>query len=238
MNNHAGERLGNARIAAMLAVTISLGGCSAGSSSITAWLSRGAPEATPAVAAAPEPIAPPARTIEAIPKSKPQGLAAAARRAEAGAAAGASRSLVPGSLAWPVHGQILRAYGEQPSGARNDGLDITAAEGSPVHAVEDGVVRYAGNDLRGYGNMLLIAHADGFTSVYAHNRALLVDVGAAVRRGQPIATVGRSGAVVEARLHFQLRAGDRPVDPEPLLEPLVSVVASLAPALASPIAAR
>ena len=68
-----------------------------------------------------------------------------------------------------MQGQILRAYGEQPSGARNDGLDIAAAEGSPVRAVEGGVVSYAGSDLPGYGNMLMITHADGLTSVYAHN---------------------------------------------------------------------
>ena len=129
--------------------------------------------------------------IGAIPKSKPAGLAAAARRAEANSAATPIRSRARGSLAWPVNGQILRAYGEQPSGARNDGLDISAAEGSPVHAVDDGVVRYAGSDLQGYGNMLLIAHADGYTSVYAHNRSLLVGIGATVHRGQPIATVGR-----------------------------------------------
>ena len=123
-----------------------------------------------------------------------------------------------GSLAWPVQGQILRAYGEQPSGARNDGLDIAATEGSPVQAVEGGVVSYAGSDLQGYGNMLMITHADGLTSVYAHNRSLLVGLGTTVDRGQAIATVGRSGAVVEAQLHFQLRAGNRPVDPQRYLE--------------------
>ena len=239
MNNDVSERLAMVRIAGLLAVSMSLGGCSAGSSSIAAWLSQDIPEASPAVAVAPEPAAaPPARMIGAIPKSKPAGLAAAARRAEANSAATPIRSRARGSLAWPVNGQILRAYGEQPSGARNDGLDISAAEGSPVHAVDDGVVRYAGSDLQGYGNMLLIAHADGYTSVYAHNRSLLVGIGATVHRGQPIATVGRSGAVVEAQLHFQLRAGDRPVDPEPYLEPVATLVASLAPTLASPVGAR
>ena len=176
--------------------------------------------------------------IGAIPKSKPARLGRRGRRAETNSAATPipRRSARLAGLAG--QGQIARAYGEQPSGARNDGLDITAAEGSPVCAVEDGVVRYAGSDLQGYGNMLLIAHADGYTSVYAHNRSLLVGIGATVHRGQPIATVGRSGAVVEAQLHFQLRAGDRPVDPEPYLEPVATLVASLAPTLASPVGAR
>jgi septal ring factor EnvC (AmiA/AmiB activator) len=174
-------------------------------------------------------------TIRAIPKSKPAGLAAAARGTTA-AAPTTARS--PGSLSWPVHGQIRRAYGEQPSGARNDGLDIAAPEGSPVVAVEDGIVTYAGSDLPGYGNMLLIRHPDGCTSVYAHNEALLVGVGTKVARGQAIARVGRTGEVQEAQLHFQLRIGNRPVDPQPLLEPAVTVVASLTPSTLAALGAR
>jgi septal ring factor EnvC (AmiA/AmiB activator) len=170
------------------------------------------------------------RTIGAVPKSKPQPLAAAVRRADAAQASPAARGQALGSLAWPVQGRIVRAYGTQPSGARNDGLDIGAAAGAFVHAVAEGVVSYAGSDLPGYGKMLLLAHGDGFTSVYAHNASLLVAVGARVGRGQPIATVGRSGTLAAGGVHFQLRAGDRPVDPVAYLEPQVTVVASLAPA--------
>ena len=107
-----------------------------------------------------------------------------------------------------------------------------------MRAAEAGVVAYAGSEMQGYGNMLLIEHADGYTSVYAHNRALLVGVGDVVRRGQPIATVGRSGAVTEARLHFQLRAGDRPIDPGPFLVPAAPLLASLATGAGRPIGAR
>lgn len=229
MNNQASKRLPAVKFAALLAATISLGGCAS-----NAWSDRGTPAAPPSTTQAV--AAPPVRTIGAIPKSKPADLAAAARRAQANAVATPARRHA--SLAWPVQGQIRRGYGEQPSGARNDGLDIVAVEGATVQAVDDGVVRYAGSDLPGYGNMLLVAHDGGFTSVYAHNQVLLVAVGAEVRRGQPIATVGRSGGVLEAQLHFQLRAGDRPIDPEPYLEPVVTVVASLAPAMASSLGAR
>jgi murein DD-endopeptidase MepM/ murein hydrolase activator NlpD len=226
MDNQASRRF--PAVAAMLAATLSLSGCAG-----DVWSDRGLPVAQPTAQMI---AAPPVRTIGAVPRSKPAALAAAAWRAQAQAKAPPKPPQA--SLAWPVQGAIRRGYGEQPSGARNDGLDITAAEGAPVLAVDDGVVRYAGGDLPGYGNMLLVAHAGGFTSVYAHNQALLVGVGAEVRRGQPIATVGRSGGVLEAQLHFQLRAGDRPIDPEPYLEPAVTMVASLAPAMTSPLAAR
>jgi septal ring factor EnvC (AmiA/AmiB activator) len=136
--------------------------------------------------------------------------------------------LAPASLLWPTRGQIVREFGPQPSGARNDGIDIVATEGSPVVAVEDGTVTYAGSDLPGYGNMLLVTHRGGYISVYAHNQLLLAPVGTKVGRGQQIATVGQWGENGEARLHFQLRAGERPVDPEPLFEPQPTMMASLA----------
>src|SRR5690606_8002920 len=132
------------------------------------------------------------------------------------------------SLPWPVRGQIVREFGPQPSGARNDGVDIAANEGSAVVAVQDGVVTYAGSDLPGSGNMPLVTHPGGYISVYAHNQLLLASVGAKVSRGQQIATVGHWGGEGEAGLHFQLRAGERPVDPEPLFEPQPTLMASLA----------
>ena len=194
---------------------MSLGGCSTGSSAIAAWLSQAIPERIACRcrgAGAGRGAAGAHDRGRSEEQARGLGRRGTARRGRLG---GDTDPLASATARWPgrCSGQILRAYGEQPSGARNDGLDIGAAEGSPVHAVDDGVVRYAGSDLQGYGNMLLIAHADGYTSVYAHNRSLLVGIGATVHRGQPIATVGRSGAVVEAQLHFQLRAGDRPVDP-------------------------
>jgi murein DD-endopeptidase MepM/ murein hydrolase activator NlpD len=129
-----------------------------------------------------------------------------------------------------VQGRIVRAFGSEPNGRRCDGLDITAAEGTPVLAAEAGVVAYAGDEIQGYGNMLLIEHAGGFTTVYAHNRTLLVHVGDPVRRGEMVATVGRSGGMADPQLHFQLRAGNRPIDPAPYLMPGATVLASVSPA--------
>lgn len=183
----------------------------------------------PMVEAVPPVQQPTAPMIWAVPKRKPTPPPVTSAAAPVVVQRPATARLASAVLAWPVHGQIVRGFGMQPSGTRNDGVDIAAAEGTPVVAVEDGVVTYAGGDLPGYGNMLLVTHPDGYVSVYAHNQRLLAAVGATVRRGQPIATVGHTGGGGETRLHFQLRAGERPVDPEPLLEPLPTVVASLAP---------
>jgi hypothetical protein len=198
-----------------MACGVALGGC--------ATLQPPPPPPVVEVAApAPAPTAP---MIWNVPKSKPAkippGIAA---RPPAPAVA----RLPPASLPWPVRGQIVREFGPQPSGARNDGIDIAASEGSAVVAVEDGTVTYAGSDLPGYGNMLLVTHPDGYVSVYAHNQLLLASVGAKVSRGQQIATVGQWGEGSEAGLHFQMRAGERPIDPEPLFEPQPTLMASLA----------
>lgn len=184
---------------------------------------------TPVVQATPAVEQPTAPMIWAVPKRKPTPPPAESAAAPTIVQRPAVAKLARASLAWPVRGRIVRGFGVQPSGTRNDGVDIAAAEGTPVMAVEDGVVTYAGGDLPGYGNMLLVTHPDGYVSVYANNQLLLAAVGATVHRGQPIATVGHTGGGAEARLHFQLRAGERPVDPEPLLEPLPTVMASLAP---------
>lgn len=114
---------------------------------------------------------------------------------------------------WPVAGEVLDGFGDKPNGMRNDGINIGAASGTPVRAAEHGVVVYAGGTIPGFGNMLLIRHADGFTTAYAHNERLLVAVGDRVRRGQTIATVGASGDVTAPQLHFELRLGAKAVDP-------------------------
>ena len=184
------------------------------------------PPPAPPVTEMAAPVATPAAPmIRAVPKSKPARIPPTT---VAGPPAPAVARLPPASLPWPTSGRIVREFGSQPSGARNDGVDIAASEGAPVVAVEDGVVTYAGSDLAGYGNMLLVTHPDGYTSVYAHNQLLLAAVGSKVSRGQQIATVGHSGGGTDAELHFQLRAGGRPVDPEPLFEPQPTLMASLA----------
>jgi murein DD-endopeptidase MepM/ murein hydrolase activator NlpD len=114
---------------------------------------------------------------------------------------------------WPVQGKIISAFGTKDQGRQNDGINISAPRGTPVRATENGVVAYAGNELRGFGNLVLIRHADGWITAYAHNDDLLVRRGQIVRKGQDIATVGSSGGVGEPQLHFQMRQGKNAVDP-------------------------
>jgi murein DD-endopeptidase MepM/ murein hydrolase activator NlpD len=216
------------RAAAAAIVAQALGACGAGSPPPAFSRDPPAAEASAEHLATAEPAAAStASTLTAAPKSKPARLSAAAGPARASRLGSFAKLPGSGALLWPVRGPIVRAFGIQPSGARIDGMDIAAVEGSPVLAVEAGVVTYAGGDLPGYGNMLLVAHDHGYTTVYAHNRTLLVGCGAKVRRGQAIATVGRTGDVAQALLHFQLRTGDRPVNPEPYLEAVPTMLASL-----------
>ena len=122
-----------------------------------------------------------------------------------------------GRFLWPVKGTILSKFGPKTGGFHNDGINIAAPRGAPVYAAEAGVVAYAGNELRGYGNLLLVRHADGWTSAYAHNDVLLVKRGDTVRRGQTIAKIGSSGNVTAPQSHFELRRGTKVVDPLPHL---------------------
>jgi murein DD-endopeptidase MepM/ murein hydrolase activator NlpD len=114
---------------------------------------------------------------------------------------------------WPVEGKVVSPFGAKKGGTHNDGVNIAAPAGTEVVAAENGVVAYAGNELRGFGNLLLIRHADGWVTAYAHNEKLLVRQGEKVKRGQPIARVGKSGSVSSPQLHFEIRKGTDPVDP-------------------------
>ncbi len=116
-------------------------------------------------------------------------------------------------FAWPVEGRVISGFGPKPRGLHNDGINISAPRGTPVLAAENGVVAYAGNELRGFGNLILVRHDAGWVTAYAHNDALLVKRGDVVRRGQEIARLGSSGNVSSPQLHFQLRRGKTPVDP-------------------------
>lgn len=123
---------------------------------------------------------------------------------------------------WPVQGEIASGFGPKPGGTQNDGVNIVARRGTDVRAAEDGVVVYAGNELRGYGNLLLIRHANGWMTAYAHNDELLVGRGAHVKRGQIIAKVGGTGGVDSPQLHFEVRQSGRPIDPMQIMGPMHS----------------
>jgi murein DD-endopeptidase MepM/ murein hydrolase activator NlpD len=117
------------------------------------------------------------------------------------------------SFRWPVKGRVVSEFGAKPDGGHNDGIDLAVPQGTPVQAAENGVVAYAGSELKGYGNLVLIRHANNWVSAYAHNEEILVKRGDKVRRGQVIAKAGATGAVSQPEVHFELRKGSRPVDP-------------------------
>jgi len=119
-----------------------------------------------------------------------------------------------GRFLWPVKGKIESPFGAGEGGLHNDGINILAKRGTPVKAAETGVIVYAGNELRGFGNLLLIKHADGWTSAYAHNQKVLVKRGDRVKKGQQISQVGSTGNVSTPQLHFELRKGSQAVDPQ------------------------
>ncbi len=114
---------------------------------------------------------------------------------------------------WPVAGPVISTFGPKKGGLRNDGINIAAPRGAPVRAAEAGIVAYAGNGLKGFGNLILVRHAGAWVTAYAHNDALLVRRGDIVRRGQMIARVGSSGGVTVPQLHFEIRRGAKAVDP-------------------------
>jgi len=114
---------------------------------------------------------------------------------------------------WPVRGRIISGFGAKPGGDRNDGVNLAVPEGTPVKAAGEGSVIYAGNELKGFGNLVLIRHADGWVSAYAHNSMLKVKRGDKISRGQVIAEAGKTGSVTQPQVHFELRHGNKPVDP-------------------------
>ena len=121
---------------------------------------------------------------------------------------------------WPVRGRVLSEFGSYPNGEKNNGINIATPDREPIRAAADGNVSYAGNELRGYGNLVLIKHDGGYITAYAHADHFVVDKGQYVQRGQVIGYVGTTGDVRAPQLHFEVRRGthgETPVDPRPVL---------------------
>lgn len=118
---------------------------------------------------------------------------------------------------WPVRGRIIAGFGPKSNGTQNDGINLAVPEGTPVKAADDGVVAYSGNELKGYGNLVLIRHPNGYVTAYANASELLVKRGDTVKRGQVIAKAGQTGNVTSPQLHFEIRKGSTPVDPRQFL---------------------
>jgi murein DD-endopeptidase MepM/ murein hydrolase activator NlpD len=114
---------------------------------------------------------------------------------------------------WPLRGRVINNFGAKVSGAANDGIDLAAPEGTPVRAADDGVVAYAGNELKGYGNLVLVRHANGFVTAYANASELMVKRNEQVHKGQVIAKSGQTGTAANPQLHFEIRKNSAPVDP-------------------------
>ncbi|MBR0716197.1 LysM peptidoglycan-binding domain-containing M23 family metallopeptidase [Bradyrhizobium liaoningense] len=187
-----------------------------------------APAAAPApVAAAPvaaalqPPAAAPAPAMKVAALPAPQQSARLAQAttnieekpaAEAPAKAAETTGALP-TFRWPVRGKVVTGYGAKTNGKSNDGINVAVPEGTPVKAAEDGVVAYSGNELKGYGNLILVRHSNGYVTAYAHASELMVKRGDTIKRGQIIAKSGQSGEVASPQLHFEIRKGSNPVDP-------------------------
>ena len=178
-----------------------------------------APAAQPAVAPA-QPaaaLAPATRLAAVTPESQQKARLAQATNAEdAPAEPSVKAAEATGALPtfrWPVRGKVITSYGAKTNGKANDGINLAVPEGTPVKAAEDGVVAYSGNELKGYGNLVLIRHGNGYVTAYAHASELLVKRGDTIKRGQVIAKSGQSGEVGSPQLHFEIRKGSTPVDP-------------------------
>ena len=139
-----------------------------------------------------------------IAKEEPRTTETVVKTAEPGGA-------MP-SFRWPVKGRVIAGFGSK-NGTQNDGINLAVPEGTPIKAADDGVVAYAGNELKGYGNLVLIRHSNGFVSAYAHASELMVKRGDTIKRGQVIAHAGQTGNVTSPQLHFEIRKGSTPVDP-------------------------
>jgi murein DD-endopeptidase MepM/ murein hydrolase activator NlpD len=122
-------------------------------------------------------------------------------------------------LRWPVRGKVIASFGTRPDGTHNDGINIAVPLGTEIHAADNGVVAFAG-EIKGYGNIVLIRHDNGWVTAYAHNEEILVKRSETVKRGQVLAKAGRSGEVDQPQVHFELRQGSKPVDPTPYLDQL------------------
>ncbi|MFB9266527.1 peptidoglycan DD-metalloendopeptidase family protein [Bradyrhizobium erythrophlei] len=175
--------------------------------------------AAPAVAPAPAAMPAPKVVATAQPQQSArlvQPTASIEQPAAAVEAPAVKSSEATGALPtfrWPVRGKVITSYGAKTNGKSNDGINVAVPEGTPVKAAEDGVVAYSGNELKGYGNLVLVRHSNGYVTAYAHASEVLVKRGDTIKRGQVIAKSGQSGEVGSPQLHFEIRKGSSPVDP-------------------------
>jgi murein DD-endopeptidase MepM/ murein hydrolase activator NlpD len=150
----------------------------------------------------------------------PSKPAQSARRVLPSTAAVAPPPRLAGGFAWPVEGRIVTRFGPGASGERQNGVNIAVPLGTAVRASADGVVAYAGSAIPSLGGLVIVKHGGGWTTVYGYAARLLVQRGQAVKKGQSIAVSGQTGGADRPAVHFELRRGRTPVDPQSQLPPL------------------
>jgi murein DD-endopeptidase MepM/ murein hydrolase activator NlpD len=183
-----------------------------------AGMSAATPVAPTRVASAAVTPAPAAQTIvlnQPAPKPQPAVVTQPAAPVQTVAAPVAAPSMQAAGegFRWPVRGRVISSFGEKSNGTTNDGINIAVPEGTSVRAAENGVVIYSGSELEGFGNLVLVRHANEWVTAYAHNSELMVNRGDTISRGQVIARAGKTGNVSSPQLRFELRKGSKPVDP-------------------------
>jgi murein DD-endopeptidase MepM/ murein hydrolase activator NlpD len=124
----------------------------------------------------------------------------------------------PGKMIYPVKGKVISVFGDVKDGVSNDGINIKAAAGTPVKAASDGEVIYTGNKLEEFGNTVIVKHDNDIITSYAHLRDINIKNGAAVRRGDIIGSVGKTGDVTEPQLHFEVLKNKMPINPSKYLD--------------------
>jgi murein DD-endopeptidase MepM/ murein hydrolase activator NlpD len=175
---------------------------------VVAEVKKPAPEKPKPVVVASAPAVEP--KVTAVPKAAPEPVVTASLPKPAAEEPASDKA----DFRWPARGRVISGYSGKGG---NEGINIAVPEGTPVKAAEGGTVAYAGSELKGYGNLVLIRHPNGYVSAYAHNGDLKVKRGDTVKRGQVVANSGQSGNVSSPQLHFELRKGSAPVDPTPYL---------------------
>jgi murein DD-endopeptidase MepM/ murein hydrolase activator NlpD len=176
---------------------------------------------TASVPQAPAPRSPQAAPVQPRMLNAPGGERTAAlgdRSTDATTAPAPAAEAASGRFRWPARGRVIASFGKRTDGTHNDGINIAVPQGTDIHAAEGGRVAYAGNELKGYGNLVLIRHDNGWVSAYAHADQIMVKRDDVVKRGQVIAKAGKTGTVDQPQLHFELRQGAKPVDPLPHME--------------------
>lgn len=122
-----------------------------------------------------------------------------------------------GPFAWPVRGKVLSSYGPKADGLHNDGINIAARKGEPVKAAQNGVVAYVGDQIQGFGNLILLRHEDRYMSAYGHLDKISVTKGQVIQKGQAIGQAGMTGNVDTPQLHFEIRRGTKALNPQKYL---------------------